>query len=69
MSVPLSSEAAALHALIEGRPEHARETLRRFSGAELVTFYHQLGELGAMVSAEHEARGPHAPGNRLEAQG
>lgn len=65
MSVPLSQEAAALHAVIEGRPEHARETLRRMSGAELVTLYHQLGELGELVAAEHQARGPHAPGAAL----
>lgn len=68
MSVPLSSEAAALHAVIEGRPDTARELLRRFSGAELVDLYHRLGELGTLVSAEHAARGPHAPGRELGAE-
>lgn len=65
MSVPLSQETAALHAVIEGRPDHARETLRRMSGPKLATLYHQLGELGALVAAEHDARGPHPADRRL----
>lgn len=68
MSVPLSAEAAVLHSLIEGRPEHAREYLRRFSGSELVALYRVLGEAGEMVAAEHQARGPHAPGTALGVQ-
>jgi hypothetical protein len=65
MSVPLSQEAAALHAVVEQRPDHARETLRRMSGPELAALYHQLAELGTLVAAEHEARGPHPADRRL----
>lgn len=63
----MSAESEILHALIEEEPGRARALLAAFSGAELVTFYQQLGELGALVAAEHEARGPHSPGDRLEA--
>lgn len=65
MSVPLSAEAAFLHALIEGRPDDARETLADFSGSELVDLYRVLGEAGEMVASEHQARGPHAPGTEM----
>lgn len=65
MSVPLSSKTAALHTVIEGRPDDTREYLRRMSGTELVDLYRSLGELGELVAAEHQARGPHAPGTAL----
>lgn len=61
---PLSAEAAVLHAVIEGQTELAKALLTQFSGAELVALYHQLGEAGALVAAEHQARGPHT--TRLE---
>lgn len=61
MPEPLSAEAAVLHAVIEEDPDHARYLLAtQFSGPELAAFYHQLGELGALVAREHQARGPHA---------
>lgn len=56
---PLSAEAAFLHAVIEEDTEYARRLLTDFSGAELATLYQQLGEAGALVAAEHQARGPH----------
>lgn len=68
MSVPLSSQTAALHTVIEGRPDHAREYLRRMSGTELVDLHRHLGELTELLAAEHQARGPHAPDQRLEVQ-
>lgn len=64
---PLSAEAAFLHAVIEEDTDHARHLLTEFSGEELTTLYHQLGEAGALVSAEHEARGPHPHADRLGA--
>ena len=64
---PLSAEAAILHAVIEEDPDHAKALLADFSGEELVTLYHQLGEAATLVAAEHEARGPHAHADRLGA--
>lgn len=69
MSVPLTSQTAALHAVTQGRTEHALEYLRRMSGTELVDFHRHLGELTELLAAEHQARGPHAPHQRLEARG
>ena len=69
MADALFQEAAVLHAVIEEDKPRVHELLSQFSGAELVTFYHQLGLLIDLVTIEHQQRGPHPAGRDLEGRG